>query len=66
MGSLGHAGPVDAEVCLLCRARREDEGAAALAWARERDDDGRERWLCPGCARRHVRDIEAKLPHEWW
>jgi hypothetical protein len=38
----------------------------AIAWARERDPDGREHWLCPACARRHVRDIEAKLPHEWW
>jgi hypothetical protein len=24
------------------------------------------RWLCPDCARRHVRDIEGKLPDEYW
>ena len=24
------------------------------------------RWLCPECARRHVREIEAKLAPEWW
>lgn len=27
---------------------------------------GRTRWLCPACARHHVRDIEAKLAAEWW
>ena len=41
-------------------------GAAALTWARERDERGRERSLCPACARRHLRDIEAGLAHEWW
>jgi hypothetical protein len=24
------------------------------------------RWLCPDCARQHVRDIEGKLPDEYW
>ncbi|MBW0105988.1 hypothetical protein I4I78_26510 [Pseudonocardia sp. KRD-291] len=52
--------------CLLCGAVAAAPGAATLTWARERDGNGRDRWLCPGCARRHVRDIEAKLAHEWW
>jgi hypothetical protein len=47
-------------------ADREPAAASAIAWVRERDPDGREHWLCPACARRHVRDIEAKLPPEWW
>jgi hypothetical protein len=25
-----------------------------------------QRWLCPACARQHVRDIEGKLPAEYW
>jgi rubredoxin len=54
------------ETCRLCGVARDEAAPSALAWARERDPDGRESWLCPDCARRHVRDIEAKLPHEWW
>ncbi|HLU57508.1 MAG TPA: hypothetical protein VKZ81_18795 [Pseudonocardia sp.] len=54
------------DTCRNCGAAREQDAARALAWARERDADGREHWLCPSCAREHVRDIEAKLPHELW
>lgn len=32
----------------------------------DRDERGRDGRLCPACARRHVRDIEAKLDVEWW
>ncbi|MEU6153954.1 hypothetical protein ABZ816_28545 [Actinosynnema sp. NPDC047251] len=39
--------------------------AQLLAWARERED-GVDRWLCHDCARTHVRDIEGKLPAEYW
>lgn len=53
-------------VCRLCGTGRADAGEAALAWANERDADGRERWLCPDCARRHLRDIEADLPLDLW
>ncbi|WP_242623131.1 hypothetical protein [Pseudonocardia sediminis] len=52
--------------CLICATVAGSPGTAALTWVRERDEHGRERWLCPPCARRHVRDIEAKLSHEWW
>jgi hypothetical protein len=38
---------------------------ATLSWVSTKED-GRERWLCPRCARDHVRDIEAKLPDEYW
>ncbi|HXV94531.1 MAG TPA: hypothetical protein VD813_14595 [Pseudonocardia sp.] len=55
--------------CLLCGTHgdaSDPTGASALAWSVERGPDGRQRRLCPDCARRHVRDIEARLPHEWW
>jgi hypothetical protein len=52
--------------CQLCGIHREADGVRALAWVHDREPDGRERWLCPDCARRHARDIEAKLPLDWW
>ncbi|MDN5917738.1 MAG: hypothetical protein L0I76_22010 [Pseudonocardia sp.] len=52
--------------CRICATTAESSGTRALTWVRERDDHDRERWLCPACARRHVRDIETKLAHEWW
>ncbi|MFD1529336.1 hypothetical protein [Pseudonocardia aurantiaca] len=52
-------------LCHRCATPRPASGAARLAWACEREPDG-ERWLCPGCARRHAREIEARLAPEWW
>lgn len=52
--------------CAWCAEIRDAADPAALAWVSERDDAGRSRWLCPRCAREHIRDIEAKLPTEWW
>ena len=37
----------------------------ALAWSVENGARARI-WLCPACARVHVRDIEGKLPDEYW
>ncbi|KAA9155563.1 hypothetical protein FPZ12_029660 [Amycolatopsis acidicola] len=53
--------------CSRCGAPRAAEGdpAVALAWVSEKED-GVVRWLCPSCARGHVRDIEGKLPAEFW
>ena len=48
----------------MCGAVRG--GPGALAWSCEREADGRERWLCADCTRRHARDIEARLAPEWW
>ncbi|MBP2368372.1 hypothetical protein [Pseudonocardia parietis] len=55
-------------ICRLCgTARPESPGAAGIAgWVSDRDECGRDGWLCPACARRHVRDIESKLDVEWW
>lgn len=54
-------------VCARCgRTRSADEDPAmALAWVSTRER-GTLWWLCPDCARRHVRDIEGKLPDEYW
>ncbi|CCH28341.1 hypothetical protein BN6_10130 [Saccharothrix espanaensis DSM 44229] len=53
--------------CARCGRTRESvtDTAQLLAWARERED-GVDRWLCHDCARTHVRDIEGKLPAEYW
>ncbi|SFW92369.1 hypothetical protein [Amycolatopsis australiensis] len=54
-------------VCTRCgRTRgRDEDPATALAWVSSRERGGL-RWLCPDCARQHVRDIEGKLPDEYW
>lgn len=52
--------------CHRCGAVRPGGGAARLAWSVEHDCGGRVRVLCPDCARRHARDIEARLPDAWW
>jgi hypothetical protein len=57
---------VRVHTCRRCGAPRDPDVASAIAWVRERDPDGREHWLCPACARLHLRDIEARLPPEWW
>lgn len=52
--------------CFRCgRSQRHDPPVERLAWVAEREE-GRASWLCPACARRHVRDIEGKLPSEYW
>jgi hypothetical protein len=54
-------------VCIRCGHARApgDDPATALAWVSTRER-GVLRWLCPDCARQHVRDIEGKLPDEYW
>ena len=56
-----------AVTCVRCARQRDSRllTADALAWVSERDR-GAVRWLCPDCARAHARDIEAKLPQEYW
>jgi hypothetical protein len=54
-------------VCSRCGEQRpaDEDALRALSWVADRDS-GELRWLCPGCARAHVRDIEGKLPDEYW
>lgn len=37
-----------------------------LAWTSERSRDGAVQWLCHVCSKAHARDIEGKLPAEYW
>ncbi|MFC4947719.1 hypothetical protein [Pseudonocardia sp. GCM10023141] len=52
--------------CALCPAERTPDDPSSLAWVREQEPGREVRWICPQCARRHVRDIEGKLAPEWW
>jgi hypothetical protein len=57
---------VAAALCARCgRSRAGAPPVEALAWVMENDRRGQS-WLCPTCARTHVRDIEGKLPAEYW
>lgn len=57
--------PDDAR-CRRCgTARDPDDPAAALLWSVEPAEPA-PRLLCPDCVRSHARDIEAKLPEQWW
>jgi transposase len=51
--------------CNRCGRQRPDDPRTALTWVSERDRRG-QTWLCPECARAHVRDIESKLDQDWW
>jgi hypothetical protein len=54
-------------VCARCGKQRAADcpPVEAMSWSSERDR-GALRWLCPDCARAHVRDIEGKLPVDYW
>ena len=54
-------------VCSRCGEQHpaDEDPLRALSWVADRDS-GELRWLCPGCARAHVRNIEGKLPNEYW
>lgn len=54
---------IDRPACLRCGAPRDP---ADPSWAAQREPGGAVRWLCPGCVRRHVLAIEAKLDAWWW
>nr|WP_086789130.1 hypothetical protein [Crossiella equi] len=53
--------------CTRCGTTQNPDAppAESLSWSSERTPRGL-RWLCPTCARTHVRDIEGKLPDEYW
>ncbi|GLZ30763.1 hypothetical protein Lesp02_29520 [Lentzea sp. NBRC 105346] len=53
--------------CYYCGRLRSSvtDPLELLAWSVEREGVS-ERWLCHVCAKKHVRDIEGKLPAEYW
>lgn len=53
--------------CSLCGRIRgaDEEPTQTLAWVSTREKNV-VRWMCPTCARLHTRDIEGKLPDEYW
>jgi hypothetical protein len=55
------------ETCARCGRTRDTvtDPAQRLAWVSEREH-GTNTWLCHTCARTHVRDLESKLPAEYW
>ncbi|MCP2167896.1 hypothetical protein [Goodfellowiella coeruleoviolacea] len=62
----GNVGDTLTTQCYRCDQRQDrDDPVEALTWVPEREGQ-RLRWLCPACARAHVREIEGKLSHEYW
>lgn len=55
------------DACSRCGRTRDSvtDPAEVLAWVSEQER-GRRTWLCHVCARAHVRDIEGKLPVDYW
>jgi hypothetical protein len=51
--------------CSYCGAVAEASDAVAGAWTFA-VDNGRVTWLCVDCARLNIRNIEAKLPEDYW
>ncbi len=60
------AGAAPMVACHRCgRSRASVSDLEFLAWSAERTG-GSMRWLCQVCSKTHVRDIEGKLPDEYW
>ncbi|PRY29148.1 hypothetical protein [Umezawaea tangerina] len=55
------------DTCSRCGTPRASitDPAQRLAWVSQ-TDNGTRTWLCPTCARAHVRDMESKLPIDYW
>ena len=57
-------------VCAVCGAPAEGAdlagGIVPWGWMVDREAGGPVTVVCPGCARRHARDIEGKLDGSWW
>jgi hypothetical protein len=56
------AGGRTATACPCCRAPRTPADVRGVLWSSERGPDGTLRWVCPGCTRAALADIEAGLP----
>lgn len=49
-------------VCARCGTRAQ---GTPLTWSYS-VEDGVGRYVCEGCAREHIRAIEARLDSDWW
>jgi len=49
--------------CSTCGATTS---SPPIDWMREIDPRRGTVWVCPSCARRHLRSIEARLDQQWW
>ena len=70
-GGEDYGGTVGAVIaCVRCGAPAEGadlaRGIVPLGWMVDREAGGPVTVVCPGCARRHARDIEGKLDGSWW
>lgn len=70
----GDSGPGTAEIANRDDVQRDDvhrgvpaasTEAVPLTWVTSREN-GQHKVYCPGCARTHLRAIEAKLDSAWW
>jgi hypothetical protein len=48
--------------CPYCARPRSASDAGGLAWSSEHGAGGSVRWICPGCTRSHLPEIETHLP----
>lgn len=60
-------GPVTCDECQAIPDPGELAEPGEPPWTWSVDNSGGERsWLCPRCARKHARSIEARLEPDWW
>ena len=50
--------------CAFCGTVVESE-TPPITWV-SAVENGRQRWFCDGCSRKHLRAMESKLDSEWW
>ncbi len=50
--------------CAFCGTVVESE-TPPITWV-SAVENGRQRWFCDDCSRKHLRAMESKLDSEWW
>ena len=50
--------------CAFCGTVVESE-TPPITWV-SAVENGRQRWFCDECSRKHLRAMESKLDSEWW
>ena len=62
----GHTEVVPDPTPVSCSLCGSTVSAPPLTWVYEADRRRGDVWVCDGCARTHLRAIEAKLDQQWW